>query len=193
MKYSHWIRSQFCTCHDSSAVVTCENLWLLLESILCEKECSEDLNRQLVNVPRNVPMPCFSLFTRHPTMSWCSPITINIPQGMTQYFMYSIIRAEYIPWKIHTVLLCFVLLLLYYQLLKGTCDLFTYIFQDCFTGTVTIVWLSHWQHSNLDEFGWNESVHNHSKIQQSVNNVCHYCDVIMGQKGSLGSITNKTV
>ena len=70
-------------------------------------------------------------------------------------------QSQYIPWNMHTVLLCFVLLWLYYQCLLHSCDALTHILQGSFTGTGAILWLPQCQWGNPEGYG--KTDHHYSK------------------------------
>ena len=110
--------------------------------------------------------------------------------------------SECIPWNIHIVLFCFVLLWLRHGCLVDLCDAFIQILQGCFTGTGAILWLPQCQWSNPEGCGLKWLVQNHNKTHQSANrihNACmslrvycsHYADVIMIEIAS--QITSLTV
>ena len=61
--------------------------------------------------------------------------------------------GHYIPWNMHIVLLCFVLLWLYNEFLVDLCVQFIHILQGCFTDTGAIMWLPQCQWSNPEYMG----------------------------------------
>ena len=61
---------------------------------------------------------------------------------------FIVITVEYIPYNMHMVLLCFVLLWLWYQFIVDSCSVFIHILQGCFTGTWAIIQLPKCQWSN---------------------------------------------
>ena len=78
----------------------------------------------------------------------------------------------------HTALLSFVLLCLYYKFLINLCVSFSHILQGCFTGTGAIIWLPQCLWSNPEIYGYNQYLPNHNKTQQSMNCVYISWDVL---------------
>ena len=84
MKNNVQIRSQFCTCHDSWAVITCAKLWLIRSLISKLKwiDFLQDFNHDVINNLWNGPL--VSTYTNVCQESWSLYLTFRDHSGYGQ-------------------------------------------------------------------------------------------------------------